>query len=372
LKILHKNGNLQLIAENQTSIVLLPFFDHPAHFLLAQAQSRKLPALPRQAVVKLGEWGVIVHDQAKGEVREKRATVDIWVDCSLTRVSNLSPENDCMQFRTDIKVQATTITDQGKRETQTAETAWVIEFHRDLSDPEVNWTDEELTCLLQGAERYRFTTLATCSPPGNKPLGAVARFVFGNSPDGYRRLFTYAARLYHLQTPKTYSFDLGDEKLYGSYSRLTGSLKLYRLAFSQNALFLASSYVHEYTHFLQANRDQGSHLGGIYSALNQNQREIEAHCIQIEWLQKHPALPGELQCRKEDMCKNLRDIFNEIYESKLECCNGKLPRNWIRAEILALEKGGSREALDSRERPFVKKTFSPSAPPDNRWQDVVK
>lgn len=370
VKIYHEDNQVQIEAETPFSAELLPYLSRPAHFLLAIAQSLKHPVLSKQIAVKLGSKGIVVHDRASGKVAGGKTSLDITIDSSLTRATNLTPENDSLHCEIKLNVKATTRTDQGRSETQTQAATWIINFHREFSEPEKNWSDKELTCLLTGAERYPFTSMATFTPPGNKPLGEVARFAFGNKEAGYRRLFNYALKQYRLSTPKPCSFELESDSLYGSYNRLTGSLKIYRHAFSWNILFLASSYVHEYSHYLQHTSDPDTSL--INPALNKNQRETEAHCIQIEWLKRHPALPGDLRCPKNKLCEMLADVFQENYKTELVCHNGELPRNWVRAQIAALSKGGGNRGELKAAQPFVKKSFSDPTPARNQWQDVVK
>ena len=70
------------------------------------------------------------------------------------------------------------------------------------------WSDDEIDYLLTGATQHTLSQATTCNSPGNGPLSRVATFIFGDSREGYLRLFAYAAKKYNLSTPKEFDIDI--------------------------------------------------------------------------------------------------------------------------------------------------------------------
>lgn len=251
-----------------------------------------------------------------------------------------------------------TVTKDGKTKTDTMDVKVAFPFKRAPLDTDA-WTDEEIDDLLIGASKHHFKELMRQEPPYSGPLGQVAVHIFRDSSEGYHRLFNYAANKYNLSIPKKFDIDLDSDKT-GYLDGIKGvyaNMYLCKKAYRYNVLYLASVYIHEYTHVVQFNNGQ---------KFNKFKRETEAHCIQKEWINNREVLPGPLQYSKTKLAENLDDDFEGNYGSSLQCNRGTNPRNWVRAKIHALTQS-SREIS-----PFTKGAPAAAKPGQKKWQVIVE
>lgn len=346
----------------------LIFFDY-ARLCLNLLQRKQHPAPSGNLDLQLGQAGLSRHDQTSGPGYKAGISHDISADISLSR----DEFKDILTFKLVASIQ-TTIKKENETINHTVNLEICFPLKRDSSQPEI-WTDEEIGHLLSAADNYPLTQVQTTVPPGNGPLARVATIILGNSREGYLRLFNYTAKLYNLSTPKAFDIDMNDLIHYGYYSGVSGvyaNLRLCPLAFSFNPLFLASSYVHEYTHHLQHNNEPTP---------EKTEREIEAHCIQKTWINSHPELPGPLQKGKTQQIARLDAVFAELFNQPLQCQNGVLPRNWVRSEIAALtvgRRGGHYSENRQPEQtapPFTSDRYpgqQPASTGNQGWQTVVE
>ena len=188
----------------------------------------------------------------------------------------------------------------------------------------------------------------------------MATFVFSDSREGYLRLFDYAKKKYNLSTPKDFDIDMDDYTNYGKLGGISGAyanMYLCRQAFSFNILFLASSYVHEYTHVIQFENGQ---------KFEKFDRETEAHCIQKKWINNHQEFPSPLNFSKTQQTDKLDSAFKALYGSDLQCRNGIVPRNWVRAKINSLTP--NNRTIE----PFAERSPAPLKSNREKWQVIVE
>ncbi|MBN2705512.1 MAG: hypothetical protein JXR89_03620 [Deltaproteobacteria bacterium] len=367
IKIYYLNHQARLGNLEQSPQGRLIFFDY-AKFCLAALQRKQPPAASPELDLPLSRQGLFRHGHAAGPGYEAGVNHEITSDISLSR----DEYNDILSYKM-LTVIKTTTREEGKIKTNTVTLDIAFPLNRDTSNPDL-WTDEEIGCLLTAAETYPLTQVLTTVAPGNGPLARVATIIMGNRREGYLRLFRYTARQYKLSTPHEFDIDMSELNLYGYYRYALvggGSIGLCPLAFSFNPLFLASSYIHEYTHYLQhANSPTPEKL----------EREIEAHCVQKEWIANHPEIPGPLQKDKAQQLEQLDAVFTELFQRPLQCRNGVQPRNWIRAEIAALTGTGAYGQNDDRQPRKKTGSFTkdenqpPSHPQPGRdgWRTVIE
>ena len=332
---------------------LLIFVDY-AQFCLASLQRHQRPSILQNIDLPFGNQGISHHNSASGAGHQAGIRHEIVSDSTLTR----DPIKDILFFKMTATIK-TEIRIKDKIKTHTIKTKVAFPFKRVPFDSAA-WSDDEIDHLLTGATQHTLSQATTVRPPGNGPLSRVATFIFDDSREGYLRLFAYAAKKYSLSTPKEFDIDMDD---YTTYSKLKGVSGLYadmflcRQAFSFNILFLASSYVHEYIHFIQFKNGQ---------KFDKFNRETEAHCIQKEWINNQRELPGTLSFSKTQLTDKLDSAFAGEYGSALQCRNGTVPRNWVRAKINSLTPTSRGIA------PFAEGSPEPMTPNRNKWRTVVE
>jgi hypothetical protein len=354
VKIYHVDNQVHLINLVEGTNPLVFFVDFADSFM-SFIEGRKLPATSQAIDLQLSDQGISNHssNSTTGFEGGAKFKIDTTSDTAILR----NEKKDILLFKMTVVIKLM-VTKDGKTITDTMNVKVTFPFKRAPLDPDV-WTDEEIDDLLIGASKHHFKEMMRQEPPYSGPLGQVAVHIFRDSSEGYRRLFNYAANKYNLSTPKKFDIDLDSDKTgyLGGIEGVYANMYLCKKAYRYNVLYLASVYIHEYTHVVQFDNGQ---------KFNKFERETEAHCIQKEWINNHDVLPDPLQYSKTRLVKNIDDNFEGNYGSPLQCNRGTNPRNWVRAKIHTLTQS-SREIS-----PFTKGAPAAAKPGQKKWQVIVE
>ena len=354
IKLYYVDNQVHIISLGKTYNENLLIFVNYAQFCLTTLQRGQQPSVLQNVELPLSNQGIIHHTSASGPGPTEGVKYEIVSDSNLSR----DPIKDILFFKLTATIK-TEMRKENKTRTNTINLKVAFPLKRVPFTTDA-WADDEIDHLLTGASQHPLSQAATCKPPGNGPLSRVATFIFSDSREGYLRLFDYAKKKYNLSTPKKFDIDMDDYTNYGKLGGISGAyanMYLCRQAFSFNILFLASAYVHEYTHVIQFENGQ---------KFEKFDRETEAHCIQKEWINSHQEFPGSLNFSKTQQTDKLDAAFKTLYGSDLQCRNGTIPRNWVRAKINSLTP--NHRTIET----FVERSPAPLKSDGEKWQVIVK
>ena len=315
VKIIYDNNQARFInlAQGPQSNLLL-YIDYATTCVHA-FERRRLPPAPRQRDLPLSVQGVVNSDSASGQSPDGKYSYQVNSQTSFP----IDNGNKTLRFKLHATIN-TTYREKDKNR------------HRELTI-DVNvplgrtpfaanaWADDEIRSLIQGAEQHPFLPLVSGF---TAPLSTTIYWVFGDTKAAYEHVFGVAARACGLRTPFAWVMDMETTNYgYYRYSYLNrkrvgvGTLGLGKKAFNYNLLFLASSYVHEYTHYLQTRDDEW--------VPEKTDRENESHCVQRQWLSNNATVVTSSTYTQNAAIRFVEKLFNDVYSAPLDC-SGRFPR----------------------------------------------
>ncbi len=328
-----------------------------AQLVMTQNQTGSLPAPPAQIDLPLSESGIVVDDSASGMGRNGKYRYDITSRTSLA----IDLPKQILTFKLDAVIKT-----ERKKDNKIKRREFTINVNlpmkRDTKNPSV-WTDEELTLLINGAEQHPFLPHASFNH--HSPMANVAYHLFNDSKQGYEHLMAYALRQYRITPGYQWVLDV-DTKEYGYYSNtlasyiglLDGTLAIGKLSFNQSVLFLASAYVHEYTHYRQ-------YKDGEWVS-EKKDREQEAHCVQKDWLENHQNIVPSTSYSRGKVIKTLEGLYKSALNEDLVCGNGRFPRGRMRFRDGGRHTGGQQQG-----QPGQIKGGQEQPEKSGKWQIIV-